>query len=437
MNHPRIPVIRFSVVLLGLTALTLAGLAHAADDKKPEPRTPVGKHVTATGTLLQREPGKAWQAVKESGQVSSGDMLVGLPGAAILSKDDAVRLELLSDLEGTSPFPVLEAAVVLHAPVKTDLDFTLDRGRVQVTNRKQKGPVLVRVRFAQELWELTLTDSGAAVGLELYGRWPRGVYFKKDANPPEAPTAELVLIALKGGVDVKYGNKQIALQSPPGPAFFHWNSATGPDAGPQRLEKLPAWAEITAKPSPAAKEKQEHLNKVRQRLASEAPDKVIASLLKSKDAGDRRLAAIALGALDDLPGLADAFNNTEFPDVRENVIMVVRHWLGRGPGQDLQFYNFLIDQRKYTPAHAEIALRLLHSFGDNDLAKPETYEALIAYLLHERLGIREMARWQLYRLVPAGKDIAYDAAAPEKDRKAAQDKWKKLVPDGKLPEKPK
>src|SRR5262249_44059113 len=207
--------------------------------------------------------------------------------------------------------------------------------------------------------------------------------------------------------------------------------------GPQRLEKVPGWAEITAKPSPAAKEKQERLDRVRKSLAAEPPEKVIAGLLKSKDAGDRRMAAIALGATDDLPGLADALHNTEHADVRENVIMVVRHWLGRGPGQDLKFYNFLVNERKYTPAHAEIALRLLHSFGDADLAKPETYEALIAYLMHERLGIREMAKWQLYRLVPAGKDIAYDAAAPEKDRRAAQEKWKKLIPDGKLPEKPK
>jgi hypothetical protein len=428
--------LRFFPVTLVIAA-AIPSLLDAADDNKPEPRTPVGKHVTATGMLLQREPGKAWQAVKESGNVFSGDMLVGLPGATLLYRDSEVRLELLSDLEGTSPFPVLEAAVVLHAPAKADFDFTLGRGRVTVINRKAKGPAVVRVRFRKEVWELTLTDSGAAAGLELYGRWPKGVYFKKDANPPDEPTAELVLIALKGSADLKYGNKQIALAAPPGPAFFHWDSVRGPDAGPQRLEKLPDWADPNAKPSPTAKEKQERLVRLQKRLATEPVDKVIATELKSKDAGDRRVGVIALGALDDLPGLADAFNNTEHADVRENVIMVVRHWLGRGPGQDLKFYNFLVNERKYRPAHAEIALRLLHSFGDTDLAKPETYEALIAYLMHERLGIREMAKWQLYRLVPAGKDIAYDAAAPEKERQAAQDKWKKLIPEGKLPEKPK
>ena len=58
-------------------------------------------------------------------------------------------------------------------------------------------------------------------------------------------------------------------------------------------------------------------------------------------------------------------------------------------------------------------MQLLHS--PFDLDRPETYDALIAYLRHSRLPVRELARWHLYRLVPAGRKIVYDAAASEAD----------------------
>ena len=82
--------------------------------------------------------------VKQGEQLYTGDLLVGMPGAAIDSADGAVRLDLLSDPDKQSPYPVLEAAVVLHHSAGHDLDFTLDRGRVNVTNRKKEGPAKVR-----------------------------------------------------------------------------------------------------------------------------------------------------------------------------------------------------------------------------------------------------------------------------------------------------
>jgi hypothetical protein len=425
-----------SRVLLFALVLLLVPSA-PADDKE---RVAVGKHVSATGMLLAREAGKAWQVVKQGADVFSGDMLVGLPGAVIDSKNGGARLTLLSDLDGTSPFPVLEAAVVLHASTANDLDFTLDRGRVELGNRKAKGTAKVGARVRKETWELTLGEAGSRIGLEMYGRWPKGIFFSKDGK--EEPTAELVLIVLKGSVDVKLGTRQLGMSAPPGPAYFHWDSGAGADAGPQRLEKLPIWADPDAKPSPDAKERAARLEKFQKELAGKAPEAVIAGLLKSKNAGDLRVGAIALGATDNLAGLHDALNSTDSAELRDNAVMALRHWIGRKASQDLALYNLLVNEKKYPPAQAMIVLRLLHSFGEADTGRPETYEALIAYLTHDRLAIRELARWQLYRLVPATKDvpstmkaIPYDAAAPVKDREAAQEKWRKLVPEGKLPTK--
>ena len=61
---------------------------------------------------------------------------------------------------------------------------------------------------------------------------------------------------------------------------------------------------------------------------------------------------------------------------------------------------------------------------------------LIEYLHHSKLPIRELSRWYLYRWVSAGRNIPYNAADPlSVDR--AYKQWKKLIPDGQLPPRPK
>jgi hypothetical protein len=71
-----------------------------------------------------------------------------------------------------------------------------------------------------------------------------------------------------------------------------------------------------------------------------------------------------------------------------------------------------------------------------DPKAPETYETLIAYLRHDKQPVRELAKWHLDRLAPAGRSIPFDAAAPPEEREKAYKEWKKLIPDGKLPPPP-
>src|SRR5947209_19154151 len=113
------------------------------------------------------------------------------------SKNGAVRLSLLADLDELSPFPVIEAAVALHPATDVDLDFTFDRGRVDLTNEKPRGAAKVRVRFSKQVWDLTLQEPGTRVALELSGRYPPGSrYNPKGKN--EGPVINLVLLVLKG-----------------------------------------------------------------------------------------------------------------------------------------------------------------------------------------------------------------------------------------------
>jgi hypothetical protein len=140
-----------------------------------------------------------------------------------------------------------------------------------------------------------------------------------------------------------------------------------------------------------------------------------------------------MGALDDLPRLGKAMRETKYAGLWDDGILALRHWIGRCPGQDQILYDRLIEVGKYKPVQAETLMELLHSFGDEDLARPETYQTLIDFLDHDVIGIRGLAYWHLRRLVPAGQGINYNPAASKEERKAAIQKWRALVPSGQVP----
>jgi hypothetical protein len=428
---------RRAIALLSLLGL-VCWLAYPRSAQGRE-RKAVAKMSAIPGAVLHRQgPEKTWRIIKPGEAIESEDLLVAFPGGPVDSANGAVRLTLLSDLARLSHYPILESAVILHENPNVDHDFSLDRGRVDLTNRRTEGPATVRVHFRKEIWDLTLEEPKTRVALELYGRWPQGVPFSKEVGKSsDEPTADLVLLVLHGEVSLKANGNRYALRAPPGPASFHWDSVSGADRGPQRLEEPPGWARPAAVMLPRVKDLTAVLKVVQQRVTeSTTIQDALAESLDSDNPNARRIAVYGLAALDDLPHLADALTNAKHPDVRDTAVPALRAWIGRAPGQDMKLYETLVNEKKYSPNQAEIVLQLLHSFGEPELARPATYDALIEYLMHDKPAVRQLASWHLSRLVPAGKDIAYNPAAPEPERQRAYDKWKELVPTGKMPPAP-
>ena len=430
------------ILLAGLISLDYSGaVARSADKTRPDDvkRVPAGKLITEKGSLLRREaPGKPWQLVDQNQTLLSGDLLLGRGGAQVASASGAVRLTLMSDLDHLSPSPIRECAFALQADPKVDLAFTLDRGRIDIESvRSRASEVKVRVRVWQETFDLTLDQPGTHITLELFGRWPRGAAFTKKPGPKDAPTASLVFLVLKGRAHLQHGRVQHALAAPPGPAMIEWDSVTGMDETPHPLDKLPAWASPSTQDSPAAKAKQAARDRLIKLILSRGIDAALDTMINSEDPNDRDVAIVVMGALDDLPRLGKAMREAKYPDVWENGVLTFRHWIGRAPGQDQILYQGLVNSRNFSPVEAETVLQLLHSYGDADLASPETYDTLIAYLGHNQVAIRGLAYWHLSRLVPAGKKFGYNPLDPKDKREAAIEQWKKLIPSGQLPPKSK
>ncbi len=411
---------------LAWTLLVLLPPALGAAEKAPV----IARSLTPDASMLRRtEFGQPWHLVKKNDELTGGQTVLGLRGAAMQSKNGAVRLTFLGDINGRSPYPIRETAIVMpDKPSQSDLDFTLERGRIDLVNLKEKGPATVRVTVLGEPWEYVLETPGTSIALEIYGRWPRGVPFNPKPGPKDVPNVHLISLVLKGEVQVKYDGMQRLLQAPPGLAMLDWDNSDPSHPLPQQLNKLPDWG-TGANPTEEQKKIAVVLKKIHGLMMTRPLDEVLDQMVKSEEPLERRFAVFAMGALDDLPRLATALRTTKYEDVWDNGVLALRHWIGRGPGQDIKLYHGLIEKKNYTPLQAETVLSLLHSFGDEERVQIETYGLLVGYLGNEELPLRGLAYWHLKRLVD-GKEVkalGYDPLAPKEQRDQAQAKWRDLL----------
>ncbi len=418
------------LLLAALTVTTLGLPARAADDAKG-----VAVCVTQKGSILRREkPDAQWQLVDQKEALKAGDLLLGWPGARLESGNQAVSLSFLTDF-GDSPFPVVECAVILHETKDFDLDVTLDRGRADITNTKAKGAAKVRVRVHDQIIDLTLREPKTSVALELYGRWAAGQRFKKEPGPNDVPAANLVVLVLNGAVELKHGDKVFEMAEPPGAALIQWDNKGGFDRGPTPLPELPAWTKPD--PNSAMALRLKKLGRYYELAKTKTFDQIMAEFIASDDIDFRRAFVTVSTATDRFDLLAPVMRQAKYVDLWDPAIRSLRHWIGRGPGQDQKLYKMLVDQAKFKPIDAETVLQLLHSFGEDDLARPETYETLIDYMEGDRPLIRALANWHLMRLVPEGQEFKFNPSGEKADRAEAVKKWRKLIPVGKLPPAPK
>lgn len=428
--------------------LTLAGSAALAVGpidvpKSSEPRVPVAKSQSGPGFLSSTGAFEPFERIKPDAKLYSRDLLLALPGfqADLVPLSGAVKMTLYGNLPELSNSNVLESAVILHDTSSFDLDFTLLRGRVVLTNTKKKGEATVWLRTESAGVQFILNEPGDQVALELYGRWPTGKPFSMKRSDENVPIVLWDVFVLKGKVDIKAGKNEWHM-SAAGRNYFHGDNVNGPaEGGPKPVGELPAWADLTAPRSAVLKRVKSVIDQYRQTTETKEYTEVPAFLLaaagkdedKERAALTRRLVVFGLAALDNIEAVAELLGTSKNEEIRKTAIIALRHWIGARAGRDEKLYQTLVAMG-YNKNEAEAVLQLLHTPFQPD--QPETYETLIAYLKHRKQTVRELAHWHLVRLAPIGRDIAYDAAADAEVRDKAAGEWKKRIPSGELPKEP-
>ncbi len=413
-------------------------------DRSPSTdRREIGQVLGRDAVLLARD-GDTWKRVASDDRVRTVMPLLSLPGYhSELKLDSGPRLALWGNLPDLLDWPILESAVTLYAPpAGFDLDFTLDRGRVYLTGGKSGGPAKVRVRFASEVWDLTLADEKSEVLLESVTSYT-GEPFRRDGKS-EPPLIQVSLGVVQGRASVQADlKKPIDLQAPPGPAGLTWDNKRGAvSAKPLEFDALPPyWGKTPFRPLPRERvqEIDAALRKLRDRAAEAGKpiELAIAEVAQDPSRAAKVLTTLSQGALGLLPPLLDALEDTGMPELRQAAVYALQHFIARRPENDQRVFEDLQSRKGYTEAQATTALRLLHGFTEAERADPTTYEFLINGLRNEQLGVRELAFWRLGQYDREGaRLIRYNAADPDAQRDRAVVEWRRRIPEGKLPPAP-
>jgi tRNA A-37 threonylcarbamoyl transferase component Bud32 len=408
----------------------------------PAPARPVIGRVVAmkdqANLLLERRPdGKTWQALPAEKAVPAPSLLLALPGVrGTVRFTNGLEMTLWGNVrEAFIPVPEYESAVLLHAAAAGPAEFTLDRGRVLLTN-PTGAPLTFRLRLkeaaAAGTWEVTLEGGGTEVALEVFRLLlPRAGF---PAGTP--PQTELSLIVLHGEVAVKINQSIRRVLPDQGPTWFFWSSRQG---GEPELREFPkADLQYFRKELPdtrAAGDMSLALDSFLPRLEADKPiEPLLQEMVQSPHPARRMLAVYCLGALDRLPELLDCLADEEErrPDVRRTAVCALLHWLGRAD-RDAELLRVLVQDKHYQQRQAVTVVELLHGFTDEQLKEPPTWERLVFLLKSERPAIRELAYYHLVRLVPEGRRPPFDPGITAEQRERAFGEWKKLIPEGKLP----
>src|SRR5262245_59537160 len=90
--------------------LAAAGIAVA----QPATRVVVAKSTSPAASFSARPAnGNQFRTLPEKDDLFAGDLLVCLPGATLVSKNDTVALKSFADYDARSPLPILETALSL------------------------------------------------------------------------------------------------------------------------------------------------------------------------------------------------------------------------------------------------------------------------------------------------------------------------------------
>ena len=441
-NEELLPPPRFVGIIDPKTHARIDALAYDRPNRRSMPIGVLGDAGGPGSVLIQYlAPTKEFRRIDAvQNEIFSARILTSLPGSrSVIQLNKGVRLTLLGNLpEHVGTPPLQESSVELFANDEIDLDLFLRRGRIQLTSTRDDGPAIARVRFenssdplgGESSWLIVLPEKGGEVIIERYAHL-RGEPFYSDKSDARrrGPIAQMECRALTGVVHVKAPGDLARLDPMPGDSSLLWTSRPN-KFEVRRVAAVPAWLNPkTVVPPTVAKAKQN----LAAAFAGKGIDIALTQMNLAVDSLSRKTAIRCLGAIDDLPSLLDTLGSDK-ADQRLAAVETLALWIASTRDNDYKFAD-AVGQR-LGANETEAAMSLLHGIGDPAASRPDIYETLIGFLGHPQLPIRELAAWNLVRLVPLGAAIPFDAADPVK-REVGIRQWKALIPKGKMPPQPK
>src|SRR5579883_3336875 len=269
-----------------------------------------------------RGDAKWLRATAKEPDLYATDRVVCLPGyKAKVTVDEGTELELWGNVPEQQPvIPVLETAVTFNSPADGfDAELTVHAGRVYLTSRRPAGSK-VRLRVRDEVWDVTLPDNKTEAVVEVVNSLVQGI--SKDIDPSELPLTTAVLAVTKGAAGLKARYKD--LPQVKANEVVEWSSKGQGLRGPNKVQAGPGggpsayFSRYELPVGEQAKAAQEALADLSKRAKDRDAIRIaFAEMLREDDSSflparvaGARIAVLGQAAIDDLPPLIDALNDS-------------------------------------------------------------------------------------------------------------------------------
>lgn len=421
-------------------------------DLLPNPQPPkndpvnVSRFELSDRILLVKHDQKWLRILPKMPEVATGEQLLALPGYHIpITLDSGIQLELWGNLPEHNPVPLLESSVTLHMPYDGfDADMTLHAGRIYLSNKKPTSTV-ARVRFGEEIWDVTFLDAATEVVIESTRRIIPGMTVEVD--PSEKPQTTLQLAVLKGTARLKTRYKDL----PPllvGDSVIWTNKGVGLQ-GPKKLAKTEVFAKSHAiATDPIYRATQASLQELSDGVKE--PDSIrvrLAEMFVYREPGfnetpmetNRRLvkpaiAVLAYAAIGELSPVVDALVDESRPRVRDAGAYGLQSLAAASANAIENIATTVRDKSRLTAEQTRMITKLLRGPSPTERTNPVALDTLVDSLSSPVLAIRELAYWQLLNEVdPEARMVkvltAFDAASPALAREGSVNAWKRRIED--------
>ena len=405
-------------------------------DPPKEGRGKAGRVSPPTAIVLQR-PANAddWTRVGPvNPTVYTADDLLALPGSrGSLDLETGARVELWGNLPELLSAPLLWSAVTLHDPYDGfAADLTVHNGRVYLTTDDPAG-ANVRLRFAGEVWDVSLADDKTDVAFEIIRTPTPGA-----ADEPARTSVGLAVVRGTAGLKVRYKS----FPEIPKDQVVHWDSQGRGLEGPQPLpaDGQTYFARTQLYPDKAASQAAfKAVNDLNERLTDPSRVQVAVAEAMTSDGPvslqsvtAERMAVLAEAAIGNVSVLTESAADPNRPHVREAAAFGLRTLLASDPSATGEFRDLLVEKSRLSAEQADTVVRLLRGLAADERTSPAMLDQLVELLDADKLIVRELAFTALLNEVdpesrPNRGLSGYDAAAPEDVRAGFVRRWKQRV----------
>jgi hypothetical protein len=396
-------------------------------------RVPAGKVEGLNAIVLTRaDDGPAWSRLDAADEatVTSNNQVVCLPGyKADVQLDTGVKVHLWGNVPELLPGRLLESRVKFHAPERKaegkgedfNADISLLAGRIYLKATKPAG-AKVRLRFAGQVWDVTLPDDKSEVLAEVVTAYDPGTPFAKAGG--QLPRTEVQVAVIQGSAALAVPERFKTFAKVAAPAVVTWDSKSGTLADPNQIDPKNGYYEkfflVSSAQGTAV---QKALTDMATRLKDKNGIRLMLLEILTADPDASRVVitqmavfaqqAIVSGPMadDELKPLIDLLTDEVRGYGRWATVNALAYWIAQSP-RNTALLGEQLDTKLRGDGEPEVVLRLLRGYTSPANPNPADLDQLVKYLEHPSVAIRELALWNLVNFVDpnAAKTLFADVA---------------------------